>query len=99
MKVTTCDDQAECILAIDTLNLGSAIQPIPPRKICDGLLPLTADSWIAFTNDNGKLTLHLLEDATRGEAWGFFDQLSGKAGHVNARIHLCTPSKVEPSHN
>ena len=100
MKITSCNDQAECLLAVDTLNLAAVLKPIPPRKTCDGLMPINSDTWIAFTNDEGKITLHLLEDATRDEAWRFFEELSGERKHVNARLHICEPPKqIVPVNN
>lgn len=99
MTVTTCANQIECNTVLDELQIREVFRPIPPNLICDGIVQIGSDCWIVGTNDRGQLTLNLLENASKAEAWKFFDSLHNGCGHTNYRISICGAAAAASAHN
>lgn len=88
MTTTTCDDQAQCGACLDELGVREVFRPLPGQIVCDGIIQLSGQCWLVGTNDRGKFTLHFLEEASKEEAWAFFDSLHNGCGHTNSRISI-----------
>jgi hypothetical protein len=99
MTKTTCSDQPTCHVVLAELGIAEVFRPLPGQLVCDGIVQLKDVCWLVGTNDRGRIVLHFLEDATKAEAWAFFDSLRGGKPYINSRITVCGPSVPSPSAN
>lgn len=87
MNITTETDPGAVFAVLTELNIAEVFTPTPPTRVCDGFLQIDFDAFLAGTNDNGKITLHLLTDCTKDEAWRFFETMRGpNIKHINPRL-------------
>ncbi len=76
MTVTTCNEQPVCLFALASLRINpESLRPKPPSTISDGLMQLSETDWLIVTNKSGQFTIHVLENASKTEAWDYFHAL------------------------
>jgi hypothetical protein len=81
-----------CQAVLRELNCAEVFRPLPTLMVCDGILPICTGLWLVGSNDRGRLTLHILEEVTKAEAWEFFESMRGvRCKPVNPRISFCGP--------
>lgn len=78
MNIITTTDQAECLAALEALDLTGKVVPVPPNTSCAGLDRIGPDCWLIIENIEGRYALHLLEHCDRSEAFRHFDMLNSK---------------------
>lgn len=82
------------------MECAEVFHPVPPLQICDGFMQLARDCFLCGTNDRGFITLHILEETTKAEAWEFFENMRGvKCQHVNPRITFVGASPASAVNN
>lgn len=95
-------DQNLCINILQAANMLEALVPKPPNNACDGIMQFDP-FWIVATNDHGFYTLHIIENATKEEAWGFFDDWrKSRPGYIQAgppRLAYPSHTKLDPTKN
>ena len=52
-----------------------------------GIMQLDESCWLCGTNSAGFITLHVLEECSKAEAWQFFETMRGpNTKHINPRM-------------
>ncbi|HZV36623.1 MAG TPA: hypothetical protein VFB72_18745 [Verrucomicrobiae bacterium] len=99
MKVTSISDQDACRFVLEELEIQDVAKPQPPQVVCDFIVQVAPESWVVGTNDKGRYTLHLIEEATKEEAWSVFENIRGPGTAYTApRIHF-TGNKSTAANN
>ena len=99
MTTTICNEQPVCLVALAALGINPAtLQPKPPSNISDGLTHLGDNNWLVITNKAGAFTLHVLEDASKKEAWDYFNAMK-PAGVASVNPRLVVLNDKPPVNN
>ena len=76
MTVTTCNEQPVCLFALAWLRINpESLRPKPPSTTSDGLMQLGETNWLIITNNAWHFNVHVLENASKTEAWDYFHSL------------------------
>ena len=87
MKITTETNQQIIALLFETMNIVEVFRPVPPSRVADGIMQLDESCWLCGTNSAGFITLHVLEECSKAEAWQFFETMRGpNTKHINPRM-------------
>jgi hypothetical protein len=104
MIVSKTDNQVECGVILHLTGATEAAQPIPPSKECIGITQMDEYDWLIIENKAGRITCHLITEATRAEALAYYDSLMVNYKTSRTRIAIvdmgaCLGSKASPQNN
>lgn len=101
MNVTTTTSQAEALCAMAVLGIKpEQLVSRIPGATTDSIMQLNDTSWLIITNDNGRYTLHCIENATSEEAWKYHRSLCQPGyGQTNPRLEFVGGKHQPPANN